>query len=220
MADNPDLSLGVEFFTKAVLNPNKTRDEGRSIFDDVEYVRISFPADQKRELVAPANEMHYVSHAKEQMTYAERFAGSYNAFKEENTDYVSGTPIDELPALTSAKKAELKTLKVRTVEQLAGLPDAAIKKMGMGARDMVEMAQAFLDAASGTAEIADLRRQLAEMKMKVDAPKPDDEFSDFSDDDLRNMIQDAGGEVPRGNARRETLVNRLQEIAAKKTEAA
>lgn len=220
MADNPDTGLGVEFFTKAVEHPAKTREAGRPIFNDMEYVRISFPGDSKRELVAPASEMHYVSHAKQQMTYAERFAGSYAAFKDSNTEYVSGTPIDELTALTASKKAELKAMKIRTVEQLAGLPDVTIKKIGMGAREMVEQAQAFLAAASGTAEIAELRRQLAELQAAKAAPETSDEFSGFSEEDLKNMIQDAGGEVPRGNAKRETLVARLQEIAAQKTEAA
>jgi hypothetical protein len=220
--DNPDMQLGVEFFVKAIENPNKTREAGRPIFDDVEMVRIGFPADNKRVLVAPAHEMHYVPHAKQQMTYAQRFAASYAAFKDENEDFVNGTPLTEAPFLTNALREELKTQKVKTVEQLAGLPDVAIRRLGVGWRERVEQAQAFLKTADSVSEIAALRAELAALKAEKAPPAPApiiDQFAGFDDEDLKNMIRDAGGDVPRGNASRAKLIERLQEIAAQKEEA-
>lgn len=213
---NPDMQLGVEFFTKAVELKNKSEEAGRPIFEDREFVRISFPADSKRELVAPAHEMHFVAHARAQMTYAERFAASYDAFQGDVDNFIEGTPLTEAPFMTAAKVQELKALKVRSVEQLAGLPDSSMKKMGMGARDLRDKAIAFMDAAKGMTEVVELKRRIAELESNQTAQPASDQFSDFSDEDLKNMIRDAGGEVPKGAARRETLIARLNEIAEKK----
>lgn len=221
---NPDMQLGVEFFTKAVENKNKSRDAGRPIYDDREFIRIRFPADSKRMLVAPANEMHYVSHAKAQMTYAERFPASYQAFKDGAEEYVQGTILDEMTSITAAKRAELRAMNVKTVEQLAGLSNDQIKKAGMGARALVEDAKAYLEAAKGAGAMAAMQKQIEDLKAQLAATQGatepvssgPDEFDGFSDEDLKNMIRDAGGSVPRGNAGRATLVGALREIAEQK----
>jgi hypothetical protein len=220
---NPDLQLGVEFFLHAVLNPRKSKEAKRPVYDDKEYVRIRFPADNKRELVANAHEKHYNPHAKEQMTYAERFQPVYEAFKRDaGTEAVHGTPLAEVTFLTQAKRSELIAQNVKTVEQLAGLPDAVIKKLGMGARDMVESAKSYLQTASQQADTAALHARIAELEAQMAAePVPhetatDDGFADFTDDDLKNMIRDAGRSVPSGPTNRAKLVVTLQEIAAAK----
>lgn len=221
--ENPDLALGVEFFTMAVENRAKSLDAGRPIFEDREMVRIAFPADNKRIHVAPANEMHYVAHARQQMTYAQRFEASYRAFKDANEDFVAGTPLKEAPFLTNAEREELKAQKIKTVEQLAGLPDVGVKKLGIGWREKVEQAKAYLESADGLSQIAALKAEIEALKAgkaeeKAAAPVGD-QFAGFTDDDLKNMIRDAGGEVPRGNASRGKLIERLQEIAAEKEDA-
>lgn len=212
MADNPDMQLAVEFFVKAVEHPSKSREEGRPIYDDREFVRIRFPADNKRELVAPAHERHYVSHIGQQVTYAERFPEVYGAFQRQEADFVTGTRLIVAPFLTESKRAELDALGVKTVEQLAGLPDGARKRLGMGAMELQRQAQEYLDNAKGTAEVDALRRRVAELEAQKEMPETEDAFSGFSDDDLKNMITDAGGEVPRGRAKRETLVSKLNEL--------
>ena len=219
MAENPDLGLGVAFYVKAVENPRKSKEAGRPIFDNKEYVHIRFPADNKRELHAPAHDMHYVTHLKRQMTYAERFPEVYKAFKESGETVVNGTPIAELPSLTEAQRAELRAQKIMTVEQLANLPDATIKRMGMGAREMRNQAEAYLSVASGTAEVAGLKRQIADLQKMLSAtpaPMPVDEFADMSDDDLRNILTDAGKDVDKRWGRKRLI----DEIRAGAEEAA
>jgi hypothetical protein len=225
MADNPDMGLGVAFFVKAVENPRKSKEAGRPVYDNKEFVQIRFPADNKRELSAPAHEMHYVSHYKRQMTYAERFKESYAAFKANNEEFVDGTPIAELPFLSEAQRAELRAQKIRTAEQLAQLPDSAVRRLGMsGIREMRTQAQAFLDRASGTVEVAELRKQVADLQKMLSAtaappPETGDEFDGMSDDDLRNILTDAGQEAD-GRWGRKRLVGEIRDLAAKKTEAA
>ncbi|MFG6591281.1 hypothetical protein [Sulfitobacter sp. 1A12157] len=214
--DNPDLALGVEFFTSAVENPRKTKEAGRPIFEDRECVRIRFPADNKRELVAPAGEMHYVSHAKTQMTYADRFPAAYDAFKKNEAQFVEGTPLSEMPSLTEAKRAELRSQNVQTVEQLANLPDATMKRMGMGSRALVEAAQDYLERATGLGEVAALKARIAELESSQ-VPETDsfDEFADLDDEDLRNMLTDAGVKATKGWERKR-LVSEARALAKKK----
>ena len=215
--ENPDLTLGVEFFVKPVENLRKTREEGRRIFEEREYVRIRFPADNKRELVAPANEMHYVPARKTQMTYAERFAASYQAFKDQNLEFVEGTPLVHARFISTAKAAELAALNVRTVEQLAGLPTQAMRKLGMGGGDLVREAQEYLQGAASHKQVDDLQREIEELKAQLAGQQKPDQYADFSDEDLVNMINDAGGKVPPGRRNRDKLVaemDRLTENAA------
>jgi len=223
--ENPDMQLAVEFFNKAVENPRKTKAEGRPIFEDREYIRIRFPADNKRELVANAQEMHYVSHAKQQMTYAQRFPANYDAFKASSeAEFVQGTPLAELTILTEAKRAELRAQNIKTVEQLAGLPTAAMRRLGMGAQGLVDGAKAYLDRAEGFSEVAALRARIEELesgKSEAEpAPKVAAQVEGFDDDDLRNMLKDAGVEVDNRWGRKR-LEQELQTLAqAKENEAA
>lgn len=220
--DNPDKGLHIEFFSKAVEHPRKSKEEGRPIYEDKAYVRIKFPGDAKRVHVAPADEMHYVSHAQRQMTYAERFPEHFAVFEGEADELVGGTPLSEMPALSEAKRKEFRAQSIKTVEQLAGLPDPAISKLGFGTRDLVEAAKTYLEKAQGASEVNALKAELQKLKAIMEqgepAPKADiaDEFEGLSDEDLKNMISDAGGSIPRGNAKRETLIKTLRELAAEK----
>lgn len=225
--ENPDKALAVEFFVTAVENKRETRKQKRPIFEDREYIRIRFPADNKRELVAPAQEMHYVSHFKQQMTYAQRFEDVYAAWKKQHDDsYIHGTPISELPFLTSAKRAELIAMNVKTVEQLAALPTASERKLGMGAKELIREAQAYMSRASEHADIAALRRRIEELESQKTAPetvvaeKVVVQADGFNDEDLRNMLKDAGVDVD-GRWGRQRLEQELQALAeAKENEAA
>lgn len=206
------MPLHVEFFTDAVENPAKTEELGRPIYEDREFVRIKFPGDNKREHVAPAHEIHYVQEARAQMTYAEQYPQHYEVFKSGKADQVIGTPLDELTFLTAAQRSEMRALNVHTAEQLAALGDREINKFGPGFRDLKEKAAAYLDKATGNADVIELQRQVAELKAQLQGGKPEpveDQFKDFSDEDLKNMIRDAGKSLPRGNAGRAKLIEAL-----------
>lgn len=230
MADNPDLALGVEFYTKAVEIPRLSKKEGRPIYEDREFIRIRFPADQKRELSAPAHEMHYVPHLRKQVTYAQRFADVYRAFCDGQADFVSGTPLDILPFLSNARREEFRAKGVRTVEQLAGLPDASARQLGFGAMDLREQAKVFLDASKGVAETSAMQDEIAKLKAEIaamgsvpaevaaeDPPEAVDTsgFDGFGDDELRAMYQDATGKAADGRWKADRIKVELAKIHAK-----
>lgn len=222
MADQtpPDKGLAVQFSVEAVENPRKSKEAGRPIYDNREKIKIQFPGDNKRVLSAFADEMHYVSHLKQQMTYAERFPEHYAAFKANHeAEYVDGTPLSELPALTEAKRAELRAQNIKTVEQLAALPDASLRSLGMGARDMMTSAQAYLAKAADTGEVAALKRQVEDLKAMVAAQSAPaasaDEFDGMEDEDLRNILKGAGAEFD-GRWGRGRLISEIQKLAKAK----
>ncbi|MEM9969520.1 MAG: hypothetical protein AAF762_00255 [Pseudomonadota bacterium] len=214
MADDTP-SLHVEFFTEAVESPAKSKEAGRKIFEPEERIRIKWVGDRNRELVAPAHQKsRWDSERQAYLTYAERFARHYEAFKVDQEPLEDGTPLSVVPWVGVAQVAELKAMNVRTVENLAALPDRALPKLGPGYRTLREEAQKFLDASASTAstraltdQIAELQAQIAKLQDTSAAPAaPASDFAGMSDDDLRAFIQARTGEPPRKNAAREKLI--------------
>lgn len=197
-----DKALSVRFWLHAVENPRKTKEAGRPIFDEVEMVSIMAPGNTKTEYTARADSWHYDSNESRQRQYFERFAEHYEAFRRGVEDHVSGTPLTEVPFLSVGQKAEMRAKKIVTVEQLASMSDRDIRGAGMNFRQYVDKARAYLDTAKGTsdlaAELAELRAKVAAMEGQAtsvaEGPEVNvsSQFSDMDEDDLRNMLTDAG----------------------------
>ena len=114
--------LHIEFRTVAVENRAKSLKEGRPIFDQQEQAVIRFAGDTKKELVAPAHEKCMRDPASGLwVSYAQAYQRHYEAFKSGEAAIGEGTPVEELPFLDAARRAELKALHIHTAEALAGL---------------------------------------------------------------------------------------------------
>jgi hypothetical protein len=168
--------LRVTFYTEAVENAAETRKQGRPIFEDKEFVFILIGGDPKSTLRAPAHDQTDRDPATgEGRTYAQKYPEEYRFFKaNEDQHQKSGTPLTEVPWLTAAQREELKALKIFTVEMLAGLDGTMLQRIGMGARELKNKAQAWLDAAAGSAvesrlagENAALRDQMEAMQAQI-----------------------------------------------------
>jgi hypothetical protein len=171
-----DSKLMVNFYVRAVQNNFKTSQEGRPIFDEVEFIRIIIPGDTKTIIDTKVNP-----------EYRHRFADKYERFQKGLAQAQSGTPLEVWPQMTVGQVAELKAMHISTVEQLADLSDVLAQKI-MGSHQLRQKAQAFLEAAAGEAqnskmaaelekrdvEIAALKEQMAQIlkvKAKPDSPK-------------------------------------------------
>jgi hypothetical protein len=232
--DNADKKLSVQFFLHPRENHRKSKEAGRPIFDEIEMVSIASPGNTKTEFTARADRMHYDSNTEQQWAYKDRFADAYAAFKRGVEEHMNGTPISAAPFLPIGIKSELAAKKVRTVEQLAGMADRDIRKMGMGFRQHVDAAKAYIDTASGTAslakEMAELRRQNEELLKRmgaveaapsaVEKDEVQDQFSTMDDEDLQNILTDAGVTVDKRWGRKKLLSEIRAVAAAKETEAA
>jgi hypothetical protein len=239
----------VQFFVpetpfESDLDANATKEQGRPIYKQNEYVRVTMPGDPLNKPVCLAHEKRFFDRRSGQrVSYADAFAEEYRMFKAGLAEQIVGTPLTELPAINSAKRAELKALAIHTVEALASLDGQNLKRLGMEGNSLKSLATAYLEKAKGSAmdakfaaENAALKAQIEELQKAVkqiaagkadDAmednsvnPPPPALFDDFSDDDLKTYIKTRTGETPRGRVSRETLLRSAHELHSAEMEAA
>jgi hypothetical protein len=240
---NTDDNLLVYFKNSAVPNDAKTAAEGRPIFDDVEVCEIRAPGSRNTTIQPATAVSHWVTDpttgGQTKLTYAERFRRQYRQFKEMQHQTIAGTPLDYLPFLTEARRAELRALNVFTAEQLAAVDGQELKNLGPGGRDMKNRTAEYLEDAKtksvGTrvaAENEALRARIAVLEqdneaLKKPAPAPaapgaatEGDFADMSDDKLREYITTHSGHAPQGSLPRKSLVSMAQGVRPKESKAA
>ena len=215
-----------KFFNHIIENKAASKEAGRPIFDDMEAVEVRFAGNRQTVSVFPAHAICGQHQDPETgdfrpMTYAERWPDQYKRFKAKSQQIAAGTPVDELPFLTQAKRSELKALSIYTAESLAALDGNELKNLGQGGRELKNQAQAYLDNASGSAnvtrmaaELEDVKQQLAELRAeKATAPEAVSPFAAWEPDQIKDWIEQQINERPRGNPSHATLVKRADEIA-------
>lgn len=206
----------VEFYSDAIHDEAASKREGRPIYTDIEMVKIAFPADRQRNLIRPAH-AQWKKVRGEKVTYAMRFPEQYRRFKAAEPQIVEGTPISEAPFLTAAQRATLKHLQVFTVEQLASLSGQPMKNLGAGGMAMVQQAIAYMDNATGSANVTALAEENARLKAMLEEMQrepvtaPENEFDGMDDSELKSLIKDATGAAPKGNPSRSTLESMAKE---------
>jgi len=163
MEDQPrfalDKKLYVQFYVRAVMNSFKSAQEGRPIFDEQDYVRIIVPGDKNT-----------VIDTKVTPEYAHRFADRYEKYRKNQSQAVTGTPLEVWPQMTVGQVAELKAMNVHTVEQLADLSDQLAQKI-MGSHDLRRRATIFLEAAAGDAANTKLQAELGQRDNEIELLK-------------------------------------------------
>lgn len=158
-----DSKLYVEFYRKPVLQPGKSREEGRAVYKEVDYVRIHVPGDKASVIERPVSEQD-----------AFRFADRYAKWKAGQAEAVTGTPLSALPGMTPSKVEEYKFFKLVTVEQLAEANDNLGGKF-MSFHQDKSRAQAFLEVAKNNAPIEKMNEELAKRDAELE--------------ELRSMVQ-------------------------------
>lgn len=171
-ASNNSNLIVARFYTEAVPDENESRKAGRPIFKDEERCEIRFAANKRTTGVFPAHEVfkwgtNPESGEREQVTYAMAYADQYRKFKAGQSQDQSGTPLSELPFLSASKRLELKALNIHTAEALAALDGTPLKQLGMGGREMKNQAQAYLDKASGSADLTAMAAESAAQKQQI-----------------------------------------------------
>ena len=238
MTSNDNLVV-VRFYNHPVLNEARSKAENRPVYDDMVVCEQKYAGDRQKVGVFPAHEPFRheddpVTGMKRAVTYAIAFPDQYRAFKNGAAQAMSGTPVEELPFLTQAKRYELKALNIHTAEALAALDGQPLKQLGMGGRELKNKAQAYLDSAHGSAdtaalaaEVARLREENARLRGDASGPVEDDDgdpktspFQSWDGEDIRNWIKANGGNEPRANATHAKLVKAADHLNAKLAEQA
>jgi hypothetical protein len=142
------------FYMRAVENKAKSKEEGRPIFQDVEYVEVIIAGDKN-------NKPHF----KVTDEHKKRWPDQYNKFKDGIEQIPDGTRLEEWPRMTGSRAKELKAVGIFTVEQLAELPDTAIQGIGIGGRELVNEAKNFIDNKD---DVSDLKKQNAELLKRIE----------------------------------------------------
>ena len=131
---------------------------GRPIFGEREMVEIFLPGNTLNRPVEIVREHHRLQWAKE-----------YEAFTAGREPSANGWPLEQWPALPPARIMELKALGFRNVEDVAGMSEVAISRIGMGARKLKELAAAFLDEAENTRQVVQKTEEVEQLKAQVAA---------------------------------------------------
>jgi hypothetical protein len=145
--DEADKKLFVVFYRDAVHNEVKSIEAGRPIFDDVDLIRIHSPGSRDT-VVAMAHD-----------GYTHRFPRQWAQYQQGLEQIGSGTPLKSVTWLTPAQIAELVALNVRSVEDLATMPDNMTRKM-MNHQALKQQATAYLEAAKGAAPMLKMQDEL------------------------------------------------------------
>lgn len=172
LIENPDpLTVGnlqVHFHHFPVKNTRRSAEEGRPVYENQEYVRIFVPKDKDTVIDRAVDDND-----------RRRFAAKYQAWKALQERPVEGTPLVHWAALDAASMAELNEMKIRTVEQLAGLSDADSERLRLSA--MRQRAKDFLAALAGQAPLEQMRKQIEERDTQLSA--------------LRQQVKDLGEQL-------------------------
>lgn len=143
-----DDKLYVRFYNKPRLNVEKSNEANRPIYEDTVYVEIMMPGEKNNIIQRPAD-----------ATDMRRFAKHYEQFKAGVAEQETGTPLKTLPFLSESQIEELSYFKIRTVEKLANLSDSVAQNF-MGARELSQKAQRYLQAVTSNESLAEENRTL------------------------------------------------------------
>jgi len=149
-----DKKLFVVFFREAVHNEFKSIEAGRPIFEDKDMIRIHTPGSRD----TTVGEAHY--------GYQQRFPRQWAQYKQNLEQTTSGTPLSAVPWLTVGQVAELSVFNVKSVEQLASMPDSIANKF-MNHQALKQQAAHYLEAAAGAAPLLKLQAELSKRDAQI-----------------------------------------------------
>ena len=151
-----DNKLYIEFFRKPVMQPGKSREAGRAVYEEVDYVRIHVPGDKSSVIERPLSQQDVF-----------RFQERYNKWKAGQEEAVTGTPLSALPGMNASKVEEYKFFKIITVEQLADANDNLGGKF-MSFQQDKQRAKAFMEVAANNAPIEKMNAELQKRDAEIE----------------------------------------------------
>lgn len=152
------------FFTKPTLLVAQSKKEGREVTQDATYVAIRVKGNVSTDVVRrPAQEADYM-----------RFQTAYRAYLGEDIKTTRETPIEHLEGLPAGMALEWRGKGVRTIEDLARMPDSIVGKLGYDAASYHKKAREAVGYSAEPenimtikAENSELRDQMALMQQQM-----------------------------------------------------
>jgi hypothetical protein len=205
--------------------------EKRPVMKTIEAVEVRFAGSKLYSPVFPVN-AQWRREGHKVITYAERWADQYRAFLDGSEQKAAGTPLEMLQpyGITPNQLSLCRTLKIYSIEALHHLEGQELKNLQMNANPLKEMARRYMaDRSAGAqsaSEIETLKAEIERLKAVIPAKEAtpaeieqavqaaDDEYSELTDDQLKERIAEKVGRKPAGNPSRATLVQSLRELDA------
>lgn len=151
-----DDKLYIEFSRDPVLHAGKSREAGRAIYEERDFIRIHVPGDKTSVVYREATEQDI-----------QRFKVRYDKWRSGQAEAVSGTPLAAMPGMTPGKVEEYKFFKIVTIEQLADANDQLGQKFMSFHQDKAR-AKAFIDATKGNAPIEKMNEELQKRDTEIE----------------------------------------------------
>lgn len=166
----------VEFRKISTEDRTASVETGSYVARDVDYAFIT-PAGSKDCVEKPVKEwfeslQQQVESGRFPAEWLRAFRGMYEAWQKNEEIPVDGTSVKNWAVASPAQVEMLLKLHVRTVEQLAAANEEVISRLGMGARNLVDKAKAYVSQQSGgvgklAEENAGLKRDLENSKANL-----------------------------------------------------
>ena len=150
---NNSHGLYAEFYPHAVQNKQKTLEAGRPIYEEMDYIRIMVPGDKSSVIERPIRMGNTPMHDNH------RFAREFALYKQGSEQQLVGTPLVEWPVISRSQCKELDFFNVKTVEQLADMPDTAVQNFA-GVGQLRELAKRFMVQAKEGAPLLQMQTEL------------------------------------------------------------
>lgn len=148
LLDRKDRPAYVRFERVAIENKTASVAAGHFVGIDVDMALITPPYSKDVfKIKVPQwfeNMKQDVANGRMQQEWADQYKAAYKAFQNGQEMPLNGTPIRGWGVLSPAQQETLIQLRVLTVEDLAGINDEGMHRLGMGAVDLKNKAKAWL----------------------------------------------------------------------------
>ncbi len=150
---------------------------GSPLYASVLFMKVAVPGDNKSEpiyeveVVYQEGKPHPIfGKVKQNKDILERFGKCIADYKarQGGPAALTGTPLDKAPWINKSMSLTLKHNGVYTVEDLAGLSDSGLERVGMGARGLKQKAADFLSASEKTATQMQSAERERQMQGQID----------------------------------------------------
>lgn len=139
----------VEFFRGSRLNGAASQAAGRPIHEPVDMLKLIHPGERDVHILEVQEHHKY------------QFPRQWAAYEAgQSKEAQAGTPIDVIYPDEPEMVRQFKALHIYTAEQMAGLTEQGISRLGMGGRAHVERAQRFLEHAQSMGGASKLQAEL------------------------------------------------------------
>lgn len=183
-----------------------------------ECARIQIAGNSRFSPVVPAHSVWERGDFGQDITYAERWPEQYRQFKEGSAQTANGTPLESAPFLNPSRIADLRALKVYSIESLAHFDDRYISRLGGHGYRLKELAQEFLAKQAAPAinspDVSALLARIAALEAAQTITEPADAFAHMDDSQIKDEIARLTNVRPKGNPSRATLVGMLTDLQA------